>query len=107
MAFQSVRTPSASSCSDDSCSAYSSDEAARRGHKRVPERYPGPVNRIRSISSDDERVAKKKSKVVSPKRRLKRREPQVEKSSRRQQVAESPARPKKKEKSEKVGFDFV
>jgi hypothetical protein len=94
--LKAARTPSISSCSDDSCSVCSSDDGRRIDiGKKLPDRY-GPTNRI-----VDDRVSSKKNKIkaISPKRRHKR--PASPEKSRRVEPS-TPSPSKRKDKSEKV-----
>jgi len=104
--FFQVRSPSITSCSDDSCSVCSSDDGRRMisKHGRMPEGRHGPANRIIPVSPDTDRVPHKKNKLkeVSPKRHKKKRpvSPPVPEKSRRVAEPSTPTK-KSKEKMEK------
>lgn len=99
---QAARTPSISSCSDDSCSVCSSDDGRRVIEKsRMPERYHGPMNRM----VDSDRLAKKSKlkTAISPKRRHLKRPVSPEKLRRAEPSTPTPT--KKKDKTEKVTLE--
>lgn len=101
---QAARTPSISSCSDDSCSVCSSDDGRRVIEKsRMPERYHGPMNRM----VDTDRLAKKSKlkTALSPKRRHLKRPVSPEKLRRAEPSTPTPT--KKKDKTEKVRLRSV